>query len=92
MEVFFYAKYEKVKRANLPPSVIVRPKYRRQIGRSPQRRRRQGLQQGPRIKSVLRNASSLGKKAINSSVGKMVMTEGLKYVPALHERGTKRIK
>lgn len=92
MEVFFYAKYEKVKRANLPPRVIVRPEYRRQVGRSPQRRHRQGLQQGPRIKSVLRNASNLGKKAINSRVGKMVMTEGSKYVPKLHERGKKRTK
>ena len=88
----FLREIRKSKKSESTAKCHCRPKYRRQIGRSPQRRRRQGLQQGPRIKSVLRNASSLGKKAINSSVGKMVMTEGLKYVPTLHERGTKRIK
>ena len=32
------------------------------------------------------------KKTLNSSVGKMLVMEGLEYAPKLYERETKRIK
>ena len=51
-----------------------------------------GIQQGRWTKSVLRKACSLGKKAINSSVEKMLIREVLEHPPTLHKKGMNRIK
>lgn len=74
----FYAKYERIKIANLPPNVTVRRTYNRTIG---PRRQRRPRQRGCRIKTVLKKAFNLGKRATISSLGKMLIQEGLEYTP-----------
>ena len=43
-------------------------------------------------KHGLENAYDLGKKVINSSLGKMLVREELECTPTLYEKGTKKIK
>ena len=85
----FYAKYEKIGRANLPSNINVRRAYTRTIGPRRHSRTRQRVRV---IETVFKKACYLSKKAINSSLGKMLITEGLEYVPTLYEKGTKKLK
>ena len=85
----FYAKYEKIGRANLPSNINVRRAYTRTIG---PRRHSRTRQRGRVIETVFKKAYYLSKKAVNSSLGKMLITEGLEYAPILYEKGTKKIK
>lgn len=79
------------KTINLPPNKTASRTYRKWI--DPCRQGRSCRQRGGRIKFVLRKAYNLGKKkTINSSVGKLLIREGLKYAPSKYKKGTKRIK
>ena len=85
----FYAKYERAGRTNLPPNTNMRRTYTRMVGPGRQRNRKQ---RGQGIKTVLKKAYNLSKKAINLSLGKMLIREGLEYACTLYKKGTKKIK
>ena len=85
----FYAKNERARRLNLPQNINMRRTYTGMIG---PRRQRNRKQRGQGIKTVLKKAYNLGKKAINLTLGKMLIREGLEYACTLYKKGTKKIK
>ena len=54
------------------------------------KRRRSG-QTGRGIKSLFKKAKKLAKKAVNSDIAKMAISQGLAYAPKLYDMGTSKI-
>ena len=54
------------------------------------KRRRSG-QRGRGIKSFFKKARKLAKKAVNSDIAKMAISQGLAYAPKLYDIGTSKI-
>ena len=79
---------------NLPPNVRVRRKYVRKIGpRKQRKRRRNQVKRGLILNEVLlKTAFNIGKKALGSNFGKMLVKEGIDHLPTMYEKTKKRIK
>ena len=54
------------------------------------KRRRSG-QRGRGIKSFFKKAKKLAKKAVNSDIAKMAISQGLAYAPKLYDMATSKI-
>lgn len=86
----FYAKYVRVGRANLPPNVWVRRRYVRKTGPKRQRKRcRNQVGSSLPSKAILKTAYNIGKKALGSNFGKMLMKEGIDCPPRMYKKAKK---
>ena len=80
----YVARYERIKRSQLPPEIQMRRAYRQRA--APRNRcRRQPCQQGQGIVSV-------AKKVITNPAFRAVAKKGLEYAPGLYRNIIKRIK
>ena len=80
----FFARYERIKRQDLPANIQMRRTYRQRAAPR-NRRRRRGGQQGQGIESVV-------KKVISNPTFRVVAKKGLEYAPGLYHNIAKRIK
>lgn len=49
-------------------------------------------QGGCRFVSFFKNARRLAKEAVNSDLGKMLISKGVEYLPSFYSKGASRIK
>ena len=80
----FVARYERIKRSELPSQIRMRRTYRQRAAPR-NRRRRQPRQQGQGIVSV-------AKKVLTNPAFRAIAKRGLEYAPGLYRNITKRIK
>ena len=80
----FVARYERIKRSELPPEIRMRRTYRQRAAPR-NRRKRQPQQQGQGIVSV-------AKKVLSNPAFRAAAKKGLEYAPGLYRNITKRIK
>ena len=80
----FVARYERIKRSELPPEIRMRRTYRQRTAPR-NRRRRRPQQQGQGI-------VSFAKKVIKNPAFRAAAKKGLEYAPGLYKNITKRIK
>ena len=80
----FFARYERIKRQDLPGNIQMHRTYR-QCAAPRNRRRRRGGQQGEGIVSV-------AKKVLSNPAFRVAAKKGLEYVPGLYHNIAKRIK
>ena len=77
----FVARYEKIKRADLPPNIRMRRTYRQRA--APRNRRRRQRDGG---------IVSVAKKVISNPVFREIAKKGLEYAPGIYRNITQRIK
>ena len=80
----FYARYERIKRRDLPAGIRMKRTYKQRAAPRNKHRRRPA-QQGQGIVSV-------GKKVIKNPAFRAIAKKGLEYAPGLYQNITKRIK
>ena len=81
----FYAKYEIIKRGNLPPNIRVAR--RRKIGP-----RRQITQKGGRmVNNLLKSGINIGSKLFRSALGQKIIQEGIEQTPNIYKTGVNKI-
>ena len=80
----FYARYERIKRRDLPADIQMRRTYRQRAAPR-NRRRRQAAQQGQGIVST-------AKKVIRNPTFRAIAKKGLEHAPGLYQNLAKRIK
>ena len=76
----FVARYERIKRGNLPPNICMRRTYRQRAAPRNRRRRQRG-----------RGIVSVAKKVILNPAFQAVAKKGLEYAPGLYKNLTKCI-
>ena len=81
----FVARYERIKRRDLPADIQMKRTYKQRAAPRGKRRRRQRGQQGQGIVSVT-------KKVIKNPAFRAIAKKGLEYAPGLYQNITKRIK
>ena len=81
----FVARYERIKRRDLPADIQMKRTYKQRAAPRSRRRRRQRGQQGQGIVSV-------AKKVIKNPAFRAIAKKGLEYAPGLYQNITKRIK
>ena len=81
----FVARYERIKRRDLPANIQMKRTYKQRAAPRGRRRRRQRGQQGQGIVSVAR-------KVIKNPAFRAIAKKGLEYAPGLYQNITKRIK
>ena len=79
----FFARYERIKRQDLPGNIQMRRTYRQRA--APRNRRRRAPHQGRGIKSI-------AQKVLNDPTFRAVAKKGLEYAPGLYQNIVKRIK
>ena len=80
----FYARYEQIKRQDLPADIRMKRIYKQRAAPRNKRRRRRA-QQGQAIVSVAKNV-------IKNPAFRAIAKKGLEYAPGLYQNITKRIK
>ena len=80
----FYARYERIKRRDLPADIRMKRTYRQRVAPR-NRRRRQAAQQGQGIASTAKNV-------IKNPTFRAIAKKGLEYAPGLYQNIAKRIK
>ena len=80
----FFARYERIKRQDLPGNIQMRRTYRQRAAPR-NRRRRPRAQQGRRIKES-------AQKVLRNPAFRAIVKKGLEYAPGLYANVVKRIK
>ena len=80
----FYARYERIKRQDLPANIRMKKTYKQRAAPR-NRRRRRPPQQGQGIVST-------AKKVLKNPAIRAIAKKGLEYAPGLYQNITKRIK
>ena len=80
----FYARYERIKRQDLPAEIRMKRTYKQRAAPR-NRRRRQAAQRGQGIVST-------AKKVIRNPTFRAITKKGLEYAPGLYQNIAKRIK
>ena len=77
----FYAKYKRVDRDALPPSIQIMRRYKQRATPKGKRRRRPGRQRGRGFKSFFKKAANLGKKAFKNKTVRGITKQIIQNAP-----------